>query len=149
MNHALPLPPALLPAATCTLVACVPNTEKRPTPGPTAPLYDFSGMGKIAQDAEFVREIKQLFVVRVPEQLAQLHTTIEQEDWAEVAQLAHSLRATLGNLRIEPSARLLQQLDGLARHAPDKPRMLAVQQLVTHMAAAVVRQFQQELAQSQ
>lgn len=112
---------------------------------PFRPLYDFSGLGKLSNDAGFVREMQQMFVERVPGQVAELRSAIEEEDWLTIAQRAHSLKATFGNLRIEPGTALLKELECIAFQHRDKLEMLAILSVVATAADAVVQIFRQEL----
>ena len=108
-------------------------------------LYDFSGLGKLAKNAEFVRGMQQLFVERVPGQLAQLHATLENQDWRTMAQRAHSLKSTFGTLKIEPSADLLNQIERIAIEQGDTNRLEAMLRVIITATDAVVSLFQQEL----
>jgi HPt (histidine-containing phosphotransfer) domain-containing protein len=107
-------------------------------------LYNFSGFGKLAKDAEFVREVKLMFVKGVPKQVAQLWASIEEENWQVVAQQAHSLKANLGNLKMDAGAALLNQMESLA-HQGDKKLLQASLMVVTETVEAVVETFKQEL----
>ncbi|WP_210517314.1 Hpt domain-containing protein [Hymenobacter terricola] len=110
------------------------------------PPYDFSGLGKLAKDAGFVREMQQMFIDQVPVQIAQLKATIEVEDWVTIAHQAHSLKSTFGNLRIEPSAGLLKEMENIAFQHRDKLELLAILQVVATTTEVVVRLFEQELS---
>lgn len=114
----------------------------------TQPLYDFSGLGKLAGNAEFVREMQQMFIEQVPAQLSCLAATIEAEDWPNIALRAHSLKATFGNLRIEPSTSLLKELEILAGQHHDKHELLDLLQVVEQSGTTVIRHFRQELGQA-
>ena len=115
------------------------------TPANQLPLYDFSGLGKLAKNPAFVREMQQLFIEQVPVQIAQLWGTIEQEDWFTIAHQAHSLKATFGNLRIEPSTGLLKEMEIIAFQHRDKQELTAILRVVASAAEVVVRVFKQEL----
>lgn len=119
------------------------------TTGPPVPVrYDFSGLGKLASDAGFVREIQRMFIDRVPGQLAQLETAIETGDWTGIAHQAHSLKATFGNLRIEPGTALLKEMEGIALQQREKLELLAILKVVAGAADAVVGMFRQELSRA-
>ena len=134
-----PPPPAPAPMV---LVPLVPVST---APAPMVVRYDFSGLGKLANEAGFVREMQQLFIDRVPGQLAQLAADIEHEDWLTITHWAHSLRATFSNLRIEPGTALLKELEIIAYQHRDKLELLAILKVVTSAADAVVSIFRQEL----
>lgn len=111
-------------------------------------LYDFSGLGKLAQDPGFVREMQQLFVERVPKQLLQLAATIEEEQGEATARLAHSLKASFGNLRMEPGTTLLKKLEASAKQQGDKQELTATLAAITATAEAVLRIFREELSRA-
>ena len=115
---------------------------------PPARLYDFSGLGKLSQDAGFVREMQQMFIERVPVQITELQRTIDFEDWITIAQQANSLKATFGNLRIEPSTTLLKELECLAFRHRDKLELTAILKVVATTADAVVSIFRQGLSRA-
>ena len=115
---------------------------------PPTRLYDFSGLGKISQNAGFVREMQRMFVERVPVQVAALQRAIDSEDWTTIAQQVHSLKATFGNLRIEPSTTLLKELECLAFQHRDKLELTAIMKVVATTADAVVSIFRQELSRA-
>ena len=115
---------------------------------PRTRLYDFSGLGKISQNAGFVREMQRMFVERVPVQVAELQRAIDSEDWKTVAQQAHSLKATFGNLRIEPSTTLLKELECPAFQHRDNLEQTSIMKVVATTADAVVSIFRQELSQA-
>lgn len=114
-------------------------------PPAARPLYDFSGLGKLAKHPAFVREMQSMFVNQVPGQIAQLKATIEDEDWVTIAYHAHSLKSTFGNLRIEPSTGLLKEMELIAFQHRDKLELLAILRVVATTAEVVVRLFEQEL----
>ena len=115
---------------------------------PPTRLYDFSGLGRISQNAGFVQEMQRMFVERVPVQVAELQRAIDSEGWETVAQQAHSLRATFGNLRIEPSTTLLKELECLVFQHRDKLELLSIMKVVSTTADAVVSIFRQELSRA-
>ena len=115
------------------------------TAPPAAVPYDFSGLGKLAKDACFVRQMQQLFLGRVPDQVAQLAASIEAEDWLTVAQQAHCLKSTFGNMRIEPGTALLKELENMAHQHRNKPELRALLKLVAAAAETVAGIFRHEL----
>ena len=112
---------------------------------PAAVRYDFSGLGKLSGDAGFVREMQQLFIDHVPGQVVQLQATIEAEDWSTIAMRAHSLKATFGNLRIEPGTGLLKEMEIIAYQQRDKLELLAILKVVAKSAELVTDIFRQQL----
>lgn len=127
----------------------VPDLPVESRASASRPSYDFSGLGKLANNAGFVRELQQLFVRRVPGQLAQLELLIAAEDWLALAQEAHGLKATFGTFKMEPGASLLSQMEALAQQAaPQQQQQLTLLDLLKTTAAVVVALFKQELARA-
>ena len=112
---------------------------------PEAPLYDFSRLGKLAQNPAFVREIKQMFVLRVPAQLAELQAAVEAANWVAAEQVAHSLKSTFGNLRIDDCASQLRQLEVLAQRQEDARQQLIILRAVRATSELIVSIFSQDL----
>jgi two-component system aerobic respiration control sensor histidine kinase ArcB len=110
-----------------------------------APLYDFSRLGKMGQKPAFVREIKHLFVKRVPAQLAELQAAMEAANWVVVAQVAHSLKSTYGNLRIDECASQLREIEVLAQRQDDHPQQLIILNAVQATTALIVDRFSHDL----
>jgi HPt (histidine-containing phosphotransfer) domain-containing protein len=110
-----------------------------------APLYDFSRLGKLGQKPAFVREIKQMFVLRVPAQLAELQAAMEAADWVAVAKAAHSLKSTFGNLRMDECASQLCQIELLAQRRDDPRQQLIILRAVQATSELIVNLFSQDL----
>lgn len=103
---------------------------------PIPPLVDFSGLGKLAHNPVFVRELMQLFVAQVPTQVEQMQAAIAQQNWPELARHAHSLKSLFGTLRIEPGTTLLNQM----QHQELKPQTPAQLQAAVQQVASAARQ---------
>jgi two-component system aerobic respiration control sensor histidine kinase ArcB len=110
-----------------------------------APLYDFSRLGKLGQKPAFVREIKQMFVLRVPAQVTELQAAIEATKWVEVAQVAHSLKSTFGNLRMDECASQMRQIEVLALRQDDQLQQLIILRAVQATTELIVKLFSQDL----
>jgi two-component system aerobic respiration control sensor histidine kinase ArcB len=110
-----------------------------------APLYDFSRLGKLGQKPAFVREIKQMFVLRVPTQLAELQAAVVATNWVAVAQVAHSLKSTFGNLRMDECAGQLRQIEVLAQRQDDQLQQLVILRAVQATTELIVTIFSHDL----
>ncbi|WBA43067.1 Hpt domain-containing protein [Hymenobacter canadensis] len=120
------------------------------TPAATAaevPLYHFNRLGRLGQNPGFVREIKQLFVGQVPEQLLELRAAIAAADWPQVAHLAHNLKAMFGNLGMEDAVSQLRQVESLAQQAADQRQQQLIVRAVETTATVVAQLFTQDLQQ--
>ncbi|SNR91152.1 GAF domain-containing hybrid sensor histidine kinase/response regulator [Hymenobacter mucosus] len=96
----------------------VPSATPAPTPT-TAPAYNFSQLGRLAHDAEFIRKMQQLFVDTVPAQLQQLREALSQANSKAAALLTHSLKSTYGSLQMEEATQCLKQLEKSLRSPTD------------------------------
>lgn len=77
-------------------------------------LYDFSGLGSLAQDVAFIQRMQRLFIETVPGQLKEIKDAIKQEDWEAVAQMAHRLKSTYGNIKMREAAEIMKNIEQLA-----------------------------------
>ncbi len=76
--------------------------------------YDFQMLGRLADDADFIRKMLELFIGRVPGQVRALQEALEREDWDAVSREAHILKSTFGALNIQPEVGNLKMVEELA-----------------------------------
>ncbi|MCC3155126.1 ATP-binding protein [Hymenobacter sp. BT770] len=95
-----------------------------PVAAPATPLFGFEGLGRLAQDAAFVRKMQQLFVDTVPGQVAQLGAAVACQDWAAAQLLVHTLKSTYGNLQISEAQRYMKKFEEVLQKNPE-PAVLA------------------------
>ncbi|PSR56668.1 hypothetical protein AHMF7605_25815 [Adhaeribacter arboris] len=108
-------------------------------------LYDFSGLGNLAEDADFVRKMQQLFIDLVPGQLDKLSSAISQKDWNTVAQIAHSLKSTYGNIGIVEAAQAAMKMEELSSKKTSLPELDILLQTVLDITEKVIAIFQEQL----
>ena len=106
-----------------------PSAAARPTPLPPAaaeraPSFGFDGLGRLAQDASFVRKMQQLFIDTVPGQLSQLRAAVATHDWAAALLLVHSLKSTYGNLQIDEAQRHMKKIEEILRKKPEPAALI-------------------------
>jgi two-component system aerobic respiration control sensor histidine kinase ArcB len=110
--------------------------------------YDFLLLGKLANDAVFVRKMLEMFIERIPVQVQTLHDAIKREQWQIAAREAHSLKTTFGSMNIQPETTYLKKIEELAeRQSPNQdfqPLIASVQEATALFTAL----FKEELAQS-
>jgi HPt (histidine-containing phosphotransfer) domain-containing protein len=111
---------------------------------PEAPLYDFSELGHLAHDAVFIRKMQQLFQKRAPEQLALLVNAFQEQDRETVAQIAHNLKSTYGNIKILPAAEALKKVEDIARSGNDLVEIPALLDIVHHITEKVLAKLEEE-----
>jgi signal transduction histidine kinase/DNA-binding response OmpR family regulator len=125
--------------------------SQRPLPAPPAaptpqgPHYDFSMFGKLASDPEFIRKLLGMFLEQVPGQVHALQVAIEHENWQEVAQKAHILKTTFGNLNIEPETTHLKRLEKLAEQPASKSQLQPLIESVANATQVYTALFLEEL----
>ena len=86
--------------------------------------YDFQMLGRLADDADFVRKMLELFISRVPSQVQALHAAVEQENWEAICHVAHILKSTFGSLNIQPEVGNLKMVEELAEARTPKNEIL-------------------------
>ncbi|HEX8329383.1 MAG TPA: ATP-binding protein [Hymenobacter sp.] len=101
-----------------------PSRLPAPEPAPAVPAYGFEGLGRLANDASFIRKMQQLFVDTVPAQLEQLRQAVYLHDWARATVLVHALKSTYGNLQVDEAQRYIRKFEDILRQGPE-PAMLA------------------------
>ncbi|MBO3273443.1 ATP-binding protein [Hymenobacter defluvii] len=108
-------------------------------------LYDFSGLGKLAQDADFVAKMQQVFIRTVPAQLDKLTQAIAHHDWEAVANIAHTLKSTCGNLRIREAEAALKNIEEMPHMAAQPEQLAAFLHTARTHTALVVAAFMARL----
>ncbi|GAB3636479.1 hypothetical protein GCM10027422_20690 [Hymenobacter arcticus] len=100
----------------------------RATPAATVPAavpsYGFEGLGRLANDATFIRKMQQLFIDTVPGQLGQLETAVANHDWEAAIQLSHNLKSTYGNLQIGEGMRYAKKIEAVLKKNPSAENLL-------------------------
>lgn len=90
----------------------------------TTPSYGFEGLGRLANDATFIRKMQQLFIDTVPGQLGQLEAAVARHDWEAARQLSHSLKSTYGNLQIGEGMRYAKKIEVILEKNPSTGNLL-------------------------
>jgi len=108
-----------------------------------APLVDFSGLGNLAEDALFIQKMQKLFIDMVPKQLEQLSESVSQKDWDDVANLAHRLKSTYGNIKINGAADAMKKIEEIAREKKNFDQVSNLLRLANETTKKVVTHFQQ------
>ena len=88
-------------------------------PAQSVPSFGFEGLGRLAQDAGFVRKMQQLFIDTVPSQLNQLREAVTNKEWAAAMLLVHSLKSTYGNLQIDEAQRYMKKFEEILKKNPE------------------------------
>lgn len=122
--------------------ASAPRLAELATP---APSYNFAGLGRLANDAAFVRKMQQLFVDTVPKQLQQLSAALAAPDWSTATQLVHSLKSTFGNLQNDEAVRYIKKMEEILRKNPDSAALSNLLLTVSRIASQLIDLFQAQL----
>ncbi len=78
------------------------------------PLYDFSGLGVLGNDEDFLKEMKKLFIDTIPQQITLLYEAVQAKEWESVKDITHSLKSTLGNIGIKEAVKGIKMIEELA-----------------------------------
>jgi CheY-like chemotaxis protein len=87
-----------------------PMTEKKEDCGkepaaqqqPVEPLYDLSMVRSVSGgDEHFIKKMVALFIETVPPNVAELNKAMKNEDWDQVAKMAHKLKSTVDSMGIK------------------------------------------------
>ncbi|MBC3538555.1 response regulator [Rufibacter sediminis] len=108
-------------------------------------LFDFSGLGNMAEDSVFIRKMQQLFIDLVPGQLAKLSAAMQQQEWETVALLAHSLKSTYGNIKIVRAAEAMKRIEEIAGTKSNLSEMNKLLLVVKETTQKVINVFSDEL----
>ncbi|WP_139923550.1 GAF domain-containing hybrid sensor histidine kinase/response regulator [Hymenobacter sp. DG01] len=112
------------------------------------PSYNFSQLGRLAHDQEFIRKMQQLFLDTVPEQLRQLREALSKRRWKAASLLTHSLRATYGSLQMAEAMHCLKQLEKAMHPPPPTPQpLLNLLGLLTTITNRMADTFAEHLRQ--
>jgi len=66
-------------------------------------------------DAEFLRELIDIYLADTPKQLAQLEEALAKNDAVLATRAAHSIKGSSGNFGAQEFARLAQEIEGHAK----------------------------------
>lgn len=128
--------------------AAAADQQQAPDPAAAAPdeppLYDFSELGHLAQDAVFIRKMQQLFRQRAPEQLALLGHAFQEQDRATMAQIAHNLKSTYANIRILGAADALKKIEDIVRSDQDLQQIPPLLDTVHQITDKVLAKLEEE-----
>ncbi|KAA3436763.1 ATP-binding response regulator [Rufibacter hautae] len=108
-------------------------------------LYDFSGLGNMAEDAVFIRKMQKLFIDLVPGQISKLSLAIQQKDWETVALIAHSLKSTYGNIKVVKAAEAMKKIEQISTSRTNLSEINRLMGIVTETTQKVVEVFSREL----
>ncbi|EHQ25180.1 Hpt domain-containing protein [Mucilaginibacter paludis] len=82
--------------------------------------FDLSFLMEIADGSnEFLVESIELFLKQTPELMLAIDHAIKSQDWAAAGQSAHKLKPNLGFFGMLGGQTLMQELEALAKTAPD------------------------------
>ncbi|WP_207432165.1 ATP-binding response regulator [Sabulibacter ruber] len=110
------------------------------------PLYDFSGLGDMAQDAVFIRKMQKLFVDIVPGQLAKLQQAVAQKQWETVSLVAHSLKSTYGNIKVVKAAQAMRRVEEISNAKTNYHELDGLLDIISDETQKVVNVFSEELS---
>lgn len=114
---------------------------------PATPTYGFAGLGKLANDAQFIRKMQQLFIDTVPQQLTQLEEAVASQHWEAATQLSHSLKSTYGNLQIDEATHYAKKIEAILKKNPTSESLLNLLYTLRLVTSQMVEAFETSLQQ--
>jgi signal transduction histidine kinase/DNA-binding response OmpR family regulator len=114
---------------------------------PTTPTYGFAGLGKLANDAQFIRKMQQLFIDTVPQQLTHLESAVASQNWEAATQLSHSLKSTYGNLQIDEATHYAKKIEVILKKNPTPESLLNLLCALRLVTSQMVETFEHNLRQ--
>ncbi|GAB3845931.1 hypothetical protein GCM10028822_05180 [Hymenobacter terrigena] len=116
------------------------------TAAPGVPTFGFEGLGRLAQDAGFVRKMQQLFIDTVPGQLGQLREAVAGQDWAAATLLVHSLKSTYGNLQIDEAQRCMKKFEEILKKNPEPAELINLLRTTSRITNQIMDIFRIQLS---
>jgi len=88
------------------------------------PLIDLSYLDEMMNgNKTLIREILDLFLQQVPEELTKINSAIAQTNYAMIKTLAHSMRSSFSVLDVASLTPILQEMEDLSSKSTDLPRI--------------------------
>jgi PAS domain S-box-containing protein len=126
--------------------APAPTLPAPPIAAPGVPTFGFEGLGRLAQDASFVRKMQQLFIDTVPGQLGQLREAVAGQDWAAATLLVHSLKSTYGNLQIDEAQRCMKKFEEILKKNPEPAELINLLRTTSRITNQITDVFRIQLS---
>ena len=108
-------------------------------------LYDYSffeNMGSV--NAEFISNIKSIFIQTIPPTSEQLVKDCEAGAWDAAAKSAHKLKSSIDTLNIECLKKRVRYIEQSAKDLVDLDSLLSESLIVNDVIGIIVTQMEQE-----
>jgi two-component system, OmpR family, aerobic respiration control sensor histidine kinase ArcB len=109
------------------------------------PLYDFTNLGILGTDEEFLKEMKILFIETIPPQIDLVDKAVQAHDWAAMPGLTHNLKSTLGNIGINKAVKRIKKIDELALEGKNVKEMNELIEQLRSLINRVIEAFLNDL----
>jgi|GEM_PF-527804 len=121
------------------------ETNQAAAPPPTAPLYDLSGIRRLAHGNEaFVNRLVQLFIQTTPPIVRELEQHLTERQWGALASAAHHLKSSLDGMHIRSLHAVIRELEACANGACEPELLMRQVQQVRLVTEQVIGQLQRE-----
>ncbi|MBC6611036.1 PAS domain S-box protein [Hymenobacter sp. BT507] len=118
--------------------------EVEPVPD-SAPLYDLSGIRRLAHGNEgFVKRLVHLFIRTTPPCVREMEEHLEAGNWKLLGSTAHHLKSSLDGMHIRPLHTVIRQLEACQQTPPEVPAATQQVQQVRQITDLVIAQLEQE-----
>ena len=116
---------------------------------PEAPLYDLSGIRRLAHDNEaFVKRLAHLFIRTTPPCVRELEEHLEAQNWTKLASTAHHLKSSLDGMHIRALHSIIRQLEACTKTPLDEDVLTELVAQVRQITDAVIAQLEQEFPEA-
>ncbi|UTW63945.1 PAS domain S-box protein [bacterium SCSIO 12741] len=110
-------------------------------------LYNLEKIHEISRgNDDFVNRMINLFVQEIPKSLEALEKHLEQEDWASIKQVAHSINPSVQMMNITGIGDQIQELEKMAESPSDRDAIPARIEFITQACRAAIKQLEKRLA---
>jgi HPt (histidine-containing phosphotransfer) domain-containing protein len=101
----------------------------------TQKLYDLTMVESISGgDQSFIRKMVQLFIDTMPQNVSELQSALQQENWEMVGKQAHKMKSTIDSMGIDL---LKDDIRAVESNGKNKTNLEAVPALVTKVADTI------------
>jgi len=108
-------------------------------------LFNFSMLGGLEDDEEFLLLLKDTFVSTVPVKMSELSEAIKVKDWDVVIKRAHYLKSNFGNIQMNEAYAAVKKIEEYAANHTNLDEIEGLWIEVNHFTEKVLNIFKSDL----
>lgn len=109
-------------------------------------LFDFSMLGGLEDDEEFILLLKDTFVSTVPHKMSELSEAIKAQDWDIVRKTAHYLKSNFGNIQIMDAYTAVKEIEEYAAYRKNLDKVADLWLIANQSSEKVLNIFRSDLS---